>query len=102
MKIDQTVRFHRKVRDFEPFRFQLPARVQDALVLRLAGDDVLLSVAVKPSNAFDRHVVGLRRAGREDDFLRVCADDRRNVGTGCLNALLRIPAVLVGATVGVS
>ena len=58
----------------EALGLELPAGVEDALVLRLRGDDVPPLRLVEPRHALHGDVVRLRRARREHDLLRVGAD----------------------------
>ena len=101
---DQPTRLHRQVRHLEPLILQIPARVQHALVLRLRRDDVLLlpRAAEKPRNTLDAHIITLRGAAREDNLLWIRANQARNMRTGRLGSLLRLPAVRVRPRMRVS
>ena len=73
-------------------------------MLGLAGDDVvfLASFLEEARDALDAHVVALRRAAGEDDFFRVRADEGGDVFARLLDGFVRLPAVGVGAGVGVA
>merc|ERR1719517_391398 len=73
LQVDEAVGLDGQVSDVEALLLELPARVEDALVVGLGRYDVPLLAAVKVRDALDGEVVGLRRAGREYYFLRVRA-----------------------------
>mmetsp|Transcript_23010 Transcript_23010/g.51791 ORF Transcript_23010/g.51791 Transcript_23010/m.51791 type:complete len:306 (-) Transcript_23010:92-1009(-) len=102
VKVDQAVGLHREVCDLEPLVLQHTARIEHALVLRLRCDDVLLLGSVEASNPFDRHVVALRGAAGEDDFLGLRSDQLGNMSSGLFHQLFYFPAIMVGATVRVA
>mmetsp|Transcript_4183 Transcript_4183/g.10665 ORF Transcript_4183/g.10665 Transcript_4183/m.10665 type:complete len:345 (+) Transcript_4183:193-1227(+) len=74
LDVDDAVLLHRQVRYLEALLLQHTARVQDALVLRLRGDDMLLLALVEAGDALDRHVVALGGARRPYDLLGVSTD----------------------------
>ena len=118
-EVHQAVGLHREVGDVPPRLLQVAARVQHALVVRLACDDVTL-VTIKLRDALDGHVVALRGSLRgaavsgaggaarshtnrsEDDFLGVGADEVRHALARKLHRLLTLPAVQVRAAVRVA
>lgn len=66
-----------QVRDIVPLLFERAARIEDALVLGLGRNDVLLvllRLAVKVRRSLDAHVVRFRGSRREDDLLGRGAD----------------------------
>ena len=101
LQIDEPVSFHGKVGYLKALGLQLPARVKDALVLCLRGNDVALPIPVKPRDAFDCHVVGLCRAGGEDNLLGITPYKFCDLAPRVLDAALGVPTVLVRATVWV-
>lgn len=74
LHVNETGGQNGQVSDLEALILQVSARVQNALVLGLGGDDVSLSALVEPGNTLDDHVVGLGGAGGEDDLLGVGSD----------------------------
>ena len=62
------------------------------LVLGDARDDVIALLAVHLGDALDREVVRFGRAAREDDFLRVRADQIGDLLARLLDRLLGLPA----------
>lgn len=99
LEVDQTVVLHGQICDLKALVLQVSAAVQDALVLRLAGDDVvLLARPLEESrHALDAHVVTLRRSRREDDLLRIRADQLGNVAASLLDGVICLPTVRVRA-----
>lgn len=68
LKIDKAIAVDWQVRDIETLLLQMPARVQNTLVLGLRGDHMPLLFFVKVRNPFDCDVVRLCCSRREDDF----------------------------------
>mmetsp|Transcript_30455 Transcript_30455/g.71157 ORF Transcript_30455/g.71157 Transcript_30455/m.71157 type:complete len:467 (-) Transcript_30455:143-1543(-) len=95
LEVHDAVLLHRQIGNLEALLLQHTARVQDALVLRLRGDDVLLLALVEASNTLDRHVVALSRTRSPYDLLGVCSDQRRNLCPCLLHRTLRLPAIVV-------
>mmetsp|Transcript_43067 Transcript_43067/g.84220 ORF Transcript_43067/g.84220 Transcript_43067/m.84220 type:complete len:337 (+) Transcript_43067:513-1523(+) len=102
VEVHDTVLHHGKVRDLETLLLEDAAGVEDALVLRLGGDDVLLLPLVEPRDALDRHVVALGRAARPDDLLRVRADQRPHARPCFLHGALCLPSKVVRPRVRVA
>ncbi len=94
-KINNPVALRRQVCHFKPFSLQLTAGIQHRFVFGFAGDDVLAFFLIKVGCAFDRQVVGLCRAGREDDFTRVSANQLSNLVTGDIDRFFSLPAETV-------
>src|SRR6185436_4156027 len=65
-------------------------------------DDVVALLAVHLGDALDRQVVRFGRAAREDDLLRVRADEIRNLLARLLDRLFRFPAERMVAAGGVA
>mmetsp|Transcript_11703 Transcript_11703/g.37170 ORF Transcript_11703/g.37170 Transcript_11703/m.37170 type:complete len:405 (-) Transcript_11703:257-1471(-) len=101
-EVHQPIRLHREVGDVKARLLELAARVEDALVVSLRGDDMLLLLAVEVGHALDGHVVRLSRARGEDDLLRVGPDESRDLRAGHLCGVLALPAVEVGPRVRVT
>ena len=74
VEADAAVLLHRQVGDARALLLELLARVDHRLVLGDARDDVVALLAVHLGDALDREVVRLGGAAREDDLLRVGAD----------------------------
>mmetsp|Transcript_20258 Transcript_20258/g.71617 ORF Transcript_20258/g.71617 Transcript_20258/m.71617 type:complete len:489 (+) Transcript_20258:292-1758(+) len=102
LQIDEAVVLHAQVRDAEAVLLERAARVEDAFVLRLCGDDVVLALLVELRHALHRDVVRLRRTRREHDLARVGANQGRNLRARVLDGLLGLPAVPVRARVRVA
>jgi hypothetical protein len=98
-EVDQAVGADREVGDLEAFLLEVPAGVEDALVLGLGGDDVAAAVAVEAGDALDGDVVALGGPRGEEDLARVSADEGGNPGARFLDRGVRLPAVEVGAGV---
>lgn len=58
---------------------QIELRPYRTLAYGLSGNYMTLFLLVKPSNAFDRHVVGFRRARSENDVFGVGTDEIGNI-----------------------
>jgi hypothetical protein len=102
---------HRQIRDLEALAFQPLARVDDRLVFRQLGNDVITLLAVHGGDALDREVVALGGAGGEDDLAGVLvaalaldagADQPGDLGPGLVDRLLCLPAERVAAAGGVA
>lgn len=63
---------------------------------------MLLVGFVEAGYALNAHIVGLGGARSEYDFLGVCANEARNVGTGLFGRLFGLPAVCVGTRMGIT
>ncbi|CAN6542026.1 unnamed protein product [Malus baccata var. baccata] len=74
VEVDKPVGLHRKVGHIVSLLLEMAAGIQNALVLRLGGDDVALLVLVEVHDALDRDVVALGGAGGKDDFFGGGAD----------------------------
>lgn len=98
---DQSTLLHGQVCDLEAVQLQVAARVQDALVLDLRGDDVIPAGAVEGSESLQNRIVRLCGAGGKDDFSGVCSDQVGHLLSGNLHALGCLPAVLMGLGVRV-
>ena len=57
VQVQKAVGLHRQVGDIKSFLLEVSAAIQDALVLRLGGDYVLLLGLVELGDALDRRVV---------------------------------------------
>mmetsp|Transcript_6891 Transcript_6891/g.20067 ORF Transcript_6891/g.20067 Transcript_6891/m.20067 type:complete len:227 (+) Transcript_6891:776-1456(+) len=101
LQVNGTVLAHREIRHLEVLLLQRAAAVEHALVLDLRRDHVLLAVAVEVADALDGHVVGLRRAAREDDLARVRSNEACYLFARVLHGLVRVPPELVRAAVRV-
>ena len=92
----QTVRLGVEVGHFETVAFEFAAGVEHGLVFGLDGDQVLALAGIEVRRALDRQVVRLGRTRGPDDFLRICADQRRDLLACILDRLLGFPAIGVG------
>lgn len=101
---DEAIGLDWQVGDIETFILQVAARVEHALMLGLAGNDVvLLAVALEEArHALNGHVVALRRTARENNLLWVGTNKISDVSAGLLDSLVGFPAVGVGARVWVA
>ena len=102
VEADAAVLLHRQVGDARALLLELLARVDDRLVLGDAGDDVVALLAVHLRDALDRQVVRLGGAAREDDFLRVGADQIGDLLARVLHRFFGFPAERVVAARGVA
>lgn len=102
IEVDDAVGVNGEVGDVEALLLEITAGVEDALVLRLGGDDVALLLFIEVHDALDGDVVGLGGAGGEDDFLGGGVDEGGDLGAGALDGVVGLPAVEVGAGVGVA
>mmetsp|Transcript_10996 Transcript_10996/g.16409 ORF Transcript_10996/g.16409 Transcript_10996/m.16409 type:complete len:425 (+) Transcript_10996:543-1817(+) len=102
LQVHDAVGAHGQVGHLEALLLQPAARVEHTLVLRDCRDHVVLLRLVEARHPLDRHVVRLRRAGGEDDLLRVCADERGHLPAGGLHNVRRLPAVRVRLRVRVA
>lgn len=102
--LDEAVVLNGKICDLETLILKMATAVEDALVLSLCGDDVLLlaRAAKEASDALDAHVVTLGGATCEDDLLGVGADEGGDVLSGLLNSLFTLPAVGMCSGMGVT
>ena len=92
-RVDATVATDRQVRHAEAVLLEALARVENRLVLRDGGDDVVALVLVELGDALEREVVRLRRAGGEDDLLLARgADQLRDALARVVDRLLRGPS----------
>ncbi|GMN34177.1 hypothetical protein TIFTF001_004558 [Ficus carica] len=80
----------------------MAARVEDALVLGLRGDDVALLLPVEMHDALDGDVVALGGAGGKDNLLRRRADKVSDLRARVLDRSVGLPAEQVGTGVRVS
>lgn len=71
VEVDEALGVDRQVGDVEALLLQHAAGVEDALVLRLCRDDVLLGVLVEVGDALEGEVVGLGRTRGENDLPRL-------------------------------
>ena len=103
VEIDEALRVDAEPRDAAALALEALARVEHRLVLGRDRDDVIAAVAQRVRDPFDRQVVGLGGAAREDDLARreapmsaaTCARAR-------VDRLLRLPAVGVLPARGVA
>src|SRR5688572_2075378 len=92
LDVDPPVLLHREIGDAVALLLELLAGVDHRLVLDHTGDDVIALLAIHLGDALDRQVVGLGRAAREDDLLRIGADEVRDLLARGLDGLLSLPA----------
>ena len=91
VQINQAVLADAEIRYLAAALLELLARVEHGLVLRHDRDDVVAALGVHLRDAFDRKVVGFRRATGEDDFFRVCRNQFRDLLPRTIYGLLRFP-----------
>ena len=91
-RLIEPVLLHRQIGDAIAFFFEPLAGVDHRLVLGDAGDDVIALLAIHLGDALDREVVRLGRAAREDDFLRVGANQVGDLFAGLLDRLFGLPS----------
>ena len=71
-------------------------------MLDRGGDDVVAFAGVRFRHAFDRQVVGFRRAAGKYDLLRRRSDQSSHLSARLLHRLLRFPSETMAAAGGVS
>ena len=94
LHIDEAVRLHWQVSDFETFLLQLPAAVQNALVLSLQRDDVValfVACPIETRNSLDGHIVTLRRAAGENNLFFMGTNQGCNGAASSLHSDLSFP-----------
>ena len=94
-QVDQTVGFHGKVCYVEALLLQHSATVQNAFVLGLSGDQMLLLRFVKVSNSFYSHIITLCSSACEDYLLCICPDQLRYVRPSLFNCSLGFPSIVM-------
>ena len=82
--IDAAAAVHGQIRCAGAQACEKPARCDDGRVLDLRGDDVVPLVAPREVHAFEREVVGLASAAREDHFVGRATEESRNLAAGVL------------------
>ena len=92
---DEPVRVDAEPRDPPPVALELLERIEHRLVLGRHRDDVIAAVAAGVRRALDRQVVRFGGAAREHDLAGRRADERRDLGAGTNDRLVRMPAVRV-------
>lgn len=80
----------------------MPARIENALVLGLSGDDVALFILVKVHDSFDGDIIRFRCAGSENYLFRRSADKIGDLRAGGFDGDFGFPAEEVGPGVGVT
>ena len=95
VQIHESLVVYRQECDPESFFLEMLAGVEDCLVLGDRGDDVITFFPVHPGDTFDRQVIGLGRATRDDDLSCVRTDQRRDLFPGVLDGFFRFPAEFV-------
>src|SRR5579859_1907433 len=85
IEIDQPVLADVKIGDATSAFFQMPAAVENGLVLCDRGDDVVAALAVRIGNSDNGQIVAFRGAGGEYDLLRRSANGCRNLPAGGLD-----------------
>ena len=91
-RLMQAVLLHRQIGDAVAVLLEALAGVEHRLVLGDARDDVVALLAIHLGDALDREVVGLGRAAREDDLLRVRADQIGDLLARLVDRFFRLPA----------
>lgn len=78
--------------------------VEDAFVLSLCGDDVLLlsGSAEESRHPFDAHVVALGGTACEDDLFGIGTDEVGDMVSRLLGGFLCFPAICVCSRVGIT
>jgi len=95
--INQTGRkLNWKISDLKAHVFKSPATVQNALVVDLSRDDVLLLVSVEQGSSLQAQVVTLSGSRGEDDLLGLSTDHVGYVLSSIFTGLLRFPTELMG------
>ena len=102
VEADPAVLVHRQIRDAIAFLLEALARVDHRFVLGDARDDVVALLAIHLGGAFNREVVRLCRAAREDDLLRVRADQIGDLLARLIHGLFGRPAERMIAAGGVA
>lgn len=101
--INQTGRkLNWKISDVKAHVFKSPTTVQNALVVYLSRDDMLLLVSVEQGSSFEAQVVALSGSRGEDDFLGLSTDHVGNVLSSIFTGLLRFPTELMGLAVRIA
>ena len=84
---------HIQERHLKALLLQLLEGMENGMMLKGCGDDVLLSgLLAERGGAADGLVVGLAAAGGEKDLTRLGVDDCSDIGAGLLQALLCVLA----------
>ncbi len=94
-QVNNAVTLRGEVGHFKPFTLQLTAGIQYGFVFGFAGDDVLAFFLIEVGRTFNRQVVGFGRAGSENNFTRVGANQLSNLITGDIYRLFSLPAKTV-------
>ena len=92
IQIHESVGLDREIGDLAAFFFQVLAGIEHSLVFGCGGDDVVALFGVHLRDALDRQVVRFRRTAREDDFLRVRANQIRDLLTRDLDGFFGLPS----------
>ncbi len=102
VEVDEAVVPDVEVRDLEAFALQFAHRVERRLVLGAHGDEVPALVLVEVGRALQREIDRFGGAGRPDQFLRVAADQRRDVSARLLDGRFGGPAERMRARRGIA
>jgi hypothetical protein len=97
VRIDQTVRRDRQIRNLYAATLKVAASLQDRRVLDRARDDVAPLPAQFFNHADERHVVGFRAACGEHDLARPGAQQTGHLLPRLLNGLARFSSGLMQA-----
>ena len=102
VETDAAVLLHRQIGDPAAFLLEMLAGIDHGLVLGDCRDDVVALLAIHAGDALDRQVVRFGRAAREDDFLRVGADQIGDLLAGFFDRFLRLPPERMVAAGGIA
>ncbi len=85
LNCEVTILVRRQIRHGEAFLLQALARIEHSFVLDLRRHEMPSAARVGTRNAENRQVYGLRGAGGENNLIRLCTDQDRNVSSCTLN-----------------
>ena len=102
LEVNEAIGLHWKVGDVKPFVLEFAARVEDALMVNLGSNDVLLLVSVERCDTLEAEIVRLGGSTGEDDFLLLSSDQARDMFSGVFTSLFGLPSEAVGTGVRVS
>ena len=102
IKVHHSFSVHGQERNPESLLLQVLARVEYGLVFGHTRDDVVSLFPVHPGRAFNRQVVRLGRATRENDFTWIGADQSRYLLSSLFDGFLGFPTELVISARGIA
>lgn len=95
-------KLNREVSNLEAHILKSSARVKNAFVVYLSGNNVLFFVTIKLSHSFQRNVVALSGSTGENYFFALGTDHVCDVSSCLLTSNLSVPTILVRFGVGIA